>query len=63
MKDIDVPTSITIVLIAILVIVFFPFVTIWSLNTLFSLDIPYTLSTWFATAWITLLVTSPIKRG
>lgn len=57
MKDIDVPTSITIVLIAILVIVFFPFVTIWSLNTLFSLDIPYTLSTWFATVWITLLVT------
>jgi len=35
--------------IVILLIVFVPFITIWSFNTLFPLlTIPYTLETWFA---------------
>ncbi len=29
-----------------------PLLTIWSLNTLFGLGIPYTLMTWLATAWL-----------
>ena len=33
-----------------------PFITIWALNTLFSLAIPYTLTTWAATAWLGLVL-------
>lgn len=29
-----------------------PLATIWSLNTLFGLMIPYNLATWFATLWL-----------
>jgi hypothetical protein len=37
------------ILLIILVVIFSPFLTIWSLNTLFpALDIPYTLDTWSA---------------
>ena len=32
----------------ILFLIFGPFMTIWGLNTLFKLDIPYTLETYFA---------------
>ena len=38
------------ILLLIVVIIFGPLLTIWALNTLFALAIPYTLSTWFATA-------------
>jgi hypothetical protein len=41
--------------------VFGPFITIWALNTLFSLAIPYTLSTWLAAAWIGLVI-SPLAK-
>jgi len=30
-----------------------PFFTIWSFNTLFKLEIPYTIYTWAAVAWLT----------
>ena len=30
------------------ILLFFPFIIIWSLNTLFALAIPYTIKTWFA---------------
>lgn len=33
-------------------IVVAPFVTIWSLNTLFSLEIAYTFMTWLAVVWL-----------
>jgi hypothetical protein len=37
------------ILLVILVVIFSPFLTIWSLNTLFpTLEIPYTLDTWSA---------------
>ncbi len=29
-----------------------PLLTLWSINTLFGLTIPYTLKTWFATLWL-----------
>jgi hypothetical protein len=38
--------------IAVGVIVFGPFITIWSLNTLFTLSIEYTLETWCAVVWL-----------
>jgi hypothetical protein len=41
--------------------VFGPFLTIWALNTLFSLAIPYTFSTWVAAMWIGLVV-SPLFK-
>lgn len=41
------------VLLLVLIIVFGPLVTIWSLNTIFPvLSIPYNIATWFATAWL-----------
>lgn len=43
----------------VLVIVFAPFLTIWSLNTLFVLNIPYTLLTWVAIIWLQLLLIAP----
>jgi len=36
----------------VLAVVFGPLLTIWSLNTLFGLTIPYTLKTWFATLFL-----------
>jgi len=45
------------VIVAILLLIFGPFVTIWSLNTLFpALAIPYTFSTWLAVIWIGMAV-------
>lgn len=38
----------------ILFCLFSPFVTIWSLNTLFSLGIDYTVWTWLAALWLSL---------
>ena len=35
-----------------------PFITIWSLNTLFGLAIAMTFKTWFATLWIGAIVGS-----
>ncbi len=41
------------IILLLLVVIFGPIVTIWSLNTLFPvLAIPYTLETWFATVII-----------
>lgn len=41
-----------IVAFVLLMIVFGPFVSIWSLNTLFGLGIAYTFKTWLAAIWI-----------
>lgn len=35
-----------------------PLVTIWALNTLFGLAIAYSFKTWFATAWLGLMLAS-----
>jgi len=48
--------AITVIL---LVLIFAPLLTIWSLNTLFStLEIPYTMETWAATVIITGVIQS-----
>lgn len=36
-----------------------PFVSIWSVNTLFGANIAYTFSTWFAAFWIQVVVIAP----
>jgi len=42
-------------LLIIVVFVFSPFVTIWSLNTLFATKIAYTFDTWSAMVWLTVV--------
>jgi hypothetical protein len=49
-------TLLVLLLIGIGVFIFGPLITIWSLNTIFSLSIAYELETWFATVWL-LMVT------
>ena len=36
--------------------IFGPIFTIWALNTLFHLGIPYTFQTWMAVLWLTLII-------
>jgi hypothetical protein len=43
-------------------IVFVPLVTIWSLNTIFSTTIAYSIETWFATFWLTTILTAASIR-
>ena len=43
-------------------IVFGPFITIWSLNLLFGLEIEYSFKTWAAVIWLTTILNG-IKIG
>lgn len=49
----------------IIAVAFGPLATIWSINTLFTLTIPYTLETWGAVVWLSMVtfgnVVSTIK--
>ena len=45
-----------IIIAAVLVLVLVPFVFIWALNTLFSLNIQYTFLTWFAALILMLIL-------
>jgi hypothetical protein len=36
-----------------------PLVSIWSINTVFSLNIAYTFSTWFASFWLSAVTIAP----
>lgn len=40
--------NIFLIILGIFIVIFMPLLVIWALNTLFSLTIVYTLSTWFA---------------
>ena len=44
-------------------IVIFPLLSIWSLNTLFGVGIPYNFATWFAALWLTILVTAKASKS
>ena len=47
------------IVVILLIIIFAPILTIWSLNTLFAnLEIPYTMETWAATVIITGVIQS-----
>jgi len=55
MRDIRKVSAVTLGLILLLllfILVFAPFLTIWSLNVLFGLGIGYTLWTWIAVVWL-----------
>lgn len=45
-------TFVGLVILLIFLIVVTPFLTIWSINTLFNLGIDYTVWTWLAMAWL-----------
>ena len=48
--------AIALLILALLIIVFAPLVTIWALNALFGLEIAYNIGTWFAVLWLSLIV-------
>lgn len=53
-----------IIVIAVLLVIFGPFATIWSLNTLFPvLAIPYTFDTWLAIVVVASLFKQTVKVG
>jgi hypothetical protein len=41
---------------ALIILVASPMASIWAINTLFSLTIPFTLQTWLAATWLTILL-------
>ena len=52
-------TILVAIVVILLVLIFAPLLTIWSLNTLFTnLEIPYTMETWAATVIITGVIQS-----
>jgi hypothetical protein len=52
-------TILVAIVVILLILIFAPLLTIWSLNTLFStLEIPYTMETWAATVIITGVIQS-----
>lgn len=55
--DSDIIKIIALAVVALVVVIFGPFVTIWALNLLFNLTIPVTLGTWFAVLWLGGVVT------
>lgn len=44
-------------------IVFGPFISIWSLNTLFGLGIAYTFKTWLATIWLQMVTFGGVQTA
>lgn len=44
------------VIVVLVFIIFGPYITIWSLNTVFGLQIPFTFKTWVAVNWILLVL-------
>ena len=53
MRDPALVFAVVVVVVGILILA--PFVTIWSLNTLFSVGIEYTLWTWLAAVWLSMV--------
>lgn len=51
------------VIVIIALVLMSPFVTIWSLNTLFKLDIQYTFWTWSAMLWINVTISGARYKG
>ena len=60
----DSSLALLIVVVAILLVIFGPLATIWSLNTLFPvLAIPYTFDTWLAIVVVASLFKQTVKVG
>lgn len=43
------------VLVGLCMLIFAPFITIWSINTIFNTAIVYSFKTWFAVIWLQLI--------
>jgi len=43
-------------------ITFVPLLSIWSVNVLFLTDIPYSITTWIASMWLTILILNKSNR-
>jgi len=54
----DFATALVLIILAIIVFIFAPMITIWSLNTIFGMSIPVNIATWFATLWLGMVVSS-----
>ena len=54
--------SIAVVLGVIIGLLILPFATIWSINTLFLINIPYTIETFLATYWLFLIIQLKVKN-
>jgi hypothetical protein len=60
----DATLALLIIVMAVLLVIFGPFATIWSLNTLFPvLAIPYTFDTWLAIIVVAGLFKQTVKVG
>ena len=46
----------------ILILIFTPLITLWSLNTLFSLGLPYTFATWGAVVWFKIIIAGMLSN-
>jgi cellulose synthase/poly-beta-1,6-N-acetylglucosamine synthase-like glycosyltransferase len=51
----DIVKLILLIILLLTIVFFAPFITIWSMNTLFALTIPYTFWTWVAMSWLSLV--------
>ena len=54
--------SIAVVIGVIIGLLILPFATIWSINTLFLINIPYTIETFLATYWLFLITQLKVKN-
>lgn len=50
-------------ILAIMLLLVSPFITIWALNTLFSMQIQYGIATYFATLWLTSILAVKTARS
>lgn len=51
------------VLVVLAIVACVPLISVWSINTIFSLNIAYTLSTWFAAFWVSAVTLAPRYYG
>lgn len=51
----DILTILVLIPVLIGIVIVSPFITIWSLNTLFALGIGYTIWTWLAMVWLSMV--------
>lgn len=56
-------TLVVVGLVVLVLVAVCPVLTIWALNTLFSLAIPVTAGTWASTFWLTLLFAGASRGG
>ena len=49
-------TAVFVIVLAVVLIVFLPLLSIWAVNTLFGTAIPFNVATWFASLWLSAVV-------